>query len=604
MGNVFGVDGIVSGLETSTLIKAMLSRQQTIIDKLEAQQTSYENEANAWREVNTSVLNLKTAVYKMQSFMTFKDRSTSVSNENVLTATASVGAAKGTYNIEVLNTAKAHTLASDGIASVNPALGAGTIKVNGVAIEITSGDNLNTIAEKINNSEAGVNVSVIQVNSDNYKMVFTSEASGTENAMTFQDDNGILSSLGILDAEGNINEANQVQAAEDAVFKMNGITITRSDNEVTDVVAGVTFNLKNAAVGTVAQVKVKQDVDGIVESAQDFVDQYNETMTLISDYLHYDKETKTAGVLNGDSSLMRLQSQIRGFINNTVAGVDPSVSTMSLVGISTGAFGSSVENTLSGTLQLDEAKLRKALETNYDDVAILFGASSVNIAATKLGANAGIVTEDGLGGSTTVANNSLIDGDTATTGVQVEVGSWVEIQLAKSSVVDQINIYTAAGDETYGLNAFDVEYWDSKSSSWVNLLSVTGNNGDFYSAEFAATKTDKIRVKVNEAANGGTYAELFEIEVLQQNSGVFAKMNDALYTWTTTGGTIDSKVESFQERIKDLDDQIERKEALLAQRETYLYAKFTAMEKALAQLETQTSALDSLIASMNSNKDK
>jgi hypothetical protein len=63
---------------------------------------------------------------------------------------------------------------------------------------------------------------------------------------------------------------------------------------------------------------------------------------------------------------------------------------------------------------------------------------------------------------------------------------------------------------TYGITAFDVQYWSG--STWVTLSggSVTGNNKIWRKFTFAPVTTAKIRVLVNNALAGGVLLDLLE----------------------------------------------------------------------------------------------
>jgi flagellar hook-associated protein 2 len=69
-------------------------------------------------------------------------------------------------------------------------------------------------------------------------------------------------------------------------------------------------------------------------------------------------------VLIGDSTVQQLQSRIRSTLSNALAGTGSSLTTLSQIGISFQKDGS---------LALDSAKLTKAMNSNFPDLAALFG---------------------------------------------------------------------------------------------------------------------------------------------------------------------------------------------------------------------------------------
>src|SRR5690606_31840758 len=153
---------------------------------------------------------------------------------------------------------------------------------------------------------------------------------------------------------------NELQAAQDAVFTVEGrLTITRSSNTVDDLIEGVTLQLKGVGETT---LEIRRDVDAVVDAVRRFVEQYNSTMSFIQDRMGEN------GVLKGDTLLMRIQMQLRADVMAPVDGdADGGLKYNQLA-----AVGISVDK--SGTMSLDEARLREALEESPEEVARLFTA--------------------------------------------------------------------------------------------------------------------------------------------------------------------------------------------------------------------------------------
>jgi len=294
-----------------------------------------------------------------------------VTGENVLTVSAGAGTQKGVFNIEVLQLAQAHSISSDPQTTADDLLGlAGTIYINGEEIKVTAGDTLESITRKINlHAAAEVDATIVRVDEEDYRLVLTAKETGLANRITLEGDEGVLAGLGFLDGEGEIK--NQLQAAQDAFLKLNGLTISRSTNTIDDLINDVTLELKKEGTATLT---LDVDIEKVVKAVEKFVSEYNGVMNLIQKNLAYDASTKEAGILLGDSALIRIQSQLRGFISRVVEGVDPEVNQLGLVGIQT---ASGVEGAKSGRLEFDAAKFREKLETHFTEVTKLFGAEAV-----------------------------------------------------------------------------------------------------------------------------------------------------------------------------------------------------------------------------------
>jgi flagellar hook-associated protein 2 len=613
MASTLGIDGMVSGWNTTELIAKIMEKEKQPLTMLQDQKTTIKAKSDAWREINSKLLTMRNTVSNLKSTLTFKGRKATVSDSETLGATATTGAVAGVYKVEVLKLAQAHTITSDIKTSADTALGlTGTIKINGKEVKVASTDTLNLLADKINTTaDSGVNAAVVQVGAGKYKLTLTSGKEGSSNTIQLEDGNGVLNSLGVWDGTTYLNE---VQAGQNAELKVNGIWMERETNSINDIVQGVTLNLQKTNPGKIVNVTVDNDFDQIVDQVKSFVEQYNALTDLVQDNMKYDKDSKTKGPLFGDSTLNSLYSQLRRFVSQRVGSVDSSVCQLNLVGIGTGKPGSGIEAAKTGHLELDETKFRDKLKSNFDDVAKLFGASITNVASSKNGAMVSASSElDGYPAS------SLIDGRTTVSGWGSGAGwssgvadspGWVEIQFASMKTIDSMNIYTVNTPEMpankYGAKDMTVEYWDIATSSWKSLTSVSNNDKPMVGLDFSTVTTNKIRVNVTGVNGDDTqndYARLTEVEVFEKRDGTFAQMYDSLFEMTRTDGLIDNKQEAFDESMDDLDDRIKTLESRLDDKETYYYKKFTAMEIALSKMQTQSSWLSSQLAALTPKKE-
>jgi flagellar hook-associated protein 2 len=153
-------------------------------------------------------------------------------------------------------------------------------------------------------------------------------------------------------AEGQNARTTEVVAGQDAVFRVNGVALTRENNTITDALAGVTLNLLKAEAGTSVSIDITQDTASIRSSIQSFVDNFNTASQLISDQFVFNEELETSGPLSGDATLLTLQSQLRSLVIDPVTGLASDENALSLFGI---AFNR------DGLLEIDAASLDAAL---------------------------------------------------------------------------------------------------------------------------------------------------------------------------------------------------------------------------------------------------
>ncbi|MCD6569364.1 MAG: flagellar filament capping protein FliD [Deltaproteobacteria bacterium] len=186
----------------------------------------------------------------------------------------------------------------------------------------------------------------------------------------------------------------EIVAAEDAQITLDGETITRSTNQITDVITGVTLNLLDSDSNAQITLNIDRDYDGIKSKISDFVSAYNEVITYINEQFEYtqgeDEEEIETPPLFGDSSLLSVKSDIRNVILSGVTGLDSDLDHLSLVGINIDK---------NGLLSINDSTLDGYLRTNFSDIVNLFVAQ----------------------GSSTNSNLTYISSDTETVAGSYEV---------------------------------------------------------------------------------------------------------------------------------------------------------------------------------------
>lgn len=352
-GAGLSIDGLASGLDTQSVIAQLMAIERRPLTQLTNQKSNLETLQGVWKDVNSRLLSLQTKAEALKNPQAFSSMKAVSSDVTVLTAAASSSALAGTYQITVAQLAQAQVDISDAFASTTTALNAtGTLTINGVAISITEADTLGTIKDKINatTSTSKVSAAIVQTAPGSYQLVLTGTQTGTSNT--------IVAPSGLA--------FTTKQAAQQAKLTVNGVDIASNTNTVSDVVPGTTLNLIKAGA---AAVTIGRDIDGIVKTIRDFVDQFNSLSSFIADKQSWDAEKKIAGPLLGDATASGIISSLRTDLADPVYGLgEGAPSTLAEIGIATGKYGTSDY----GKLVLDETKLRSMLETNPEGVIALF----------------------------------------------------------------------------------------------------------------------------------------------------------------------------------------------------------------------------------------
>ena len=369
--------GLVSGLDTDTILTQLIALERRPINLLDAKQTTYENLLSTFQELNSKLASFQTEAEALNEAEPFQAVTLTSSDETILTATSSGSTNVGVYTIEVTKLAQAHKISTDdgaGFADSTSDLGfAGDLIVNGKTITIEAGDSLNNIRDKINDAtDVGVSASVLQVADGDHRLLLTSEETGTDNSIVLGNTT-VAQQLGLINGGGAIRK--ELQAAQDAEIKIgqtNPITVTRSSNTIDDVIEGVTLNLLDESeLGTPMSLTINSDTDAVKQSIQGFIDAYNEVISYINEQTNYNSEDGTQGPLRGDFTARTVRSALQRIISSEVEGLSSSLTALSRIGIT-----SSVSD---GGLSIDDTKLTTALTDNPTDVKDLFEGLTSNL---------------------------------------------------------------------------------------------------------------------------------------------------------------------------------------------------------------------------------
>ena len=161
-----------------------------------------------------------------------------------------------------------------------------------------------------------------------------------------------------------VQKLSQTTTAQNAALKINGIALSKASNTVTDAIPGVTVNLSKITT-TTTNLTIAPDNSSVTNAITGFVKAYNDLTKTLKNVSAYNAATKQSAVLQGDTTVRTIQSQLRSILGSTVSGVAGTLTNLSQIGVS---FQK------DGTLALDTTKLSSALSSSFSNVASLLGA--------------------------------------------------------------------------------------------------------------------------------------------------------------------------------------------------------------------------------------
>jgi len=232
---------------------------------------------------------------------------------------------------------------------------AGTFQINGTTITITdpNTETLSDVLGAINSSDANVTAS-FDASTDTIRVI--SKALGSRTIDFTDGTSGFLAAV-------HLDTADQT-AGTDAQFTVNGQSMTRNTNTINDAIGGVSFTLLSAGTSTIT---VNEDYEGMIEDITGFVTAYNTAVQTIYNGL------RGGQPLENDSSIRIIENYLRSNIFKRPTGVTGEYGSLADIGITT---GETFQRDVLSTLQVNEATLRGALESDRIAVASVFANES------------------------------------------------------------------------------------------------------------------------------------------------------------------------------------------------------------------------------------
>ena len=360
--------GIGSGLDVAKIVEQMVAAEKVPLKKLEYKAEGIQTQISTYGEIKSLTSKLGDIVSKLTRDSAWNGVSISSSNPT-LSGTMTGIAATGTYNIQVTDLAQAQTTALGGTGGAggsalakDQTMGAdGTIKLKMGAVEkdisVSSSDTLTKIATKINEAEMGIQASVVTDVDGKERLMLRSKETGTDKAFTV--DLSAAPAPAPAPAPAVLGQ-NTTQTAQNAKVKLNGMDVESSSNTFANTIPGMSFTVSEVT-STAATLNVKADTEAMKKNIQEFVDTYNELNDLLTQSTKYVEESKTAGVLQGDSATVSLQNSLR-MLTQGISGSTGGLTRLAEIGI---------QMQEGGKLSTDTTKLDKAL-TNLEGLKGLF----------------------------------------------------------------------------------------------------------------------------------------------------------------------------------------------------------------------------------------
>lgn len=448
------IGGLVSGMDTTTIISQLMKIESQPQRLLQNQLTTSQNQAAAYRDINSLFASLSTAADGLTQSSSWNLTKASSSSGSVA-ASATAGAQPGSVSFSVDNLASGHSIISDATkkwSTATTAFGLGTLTLtksdnSTVTINPTDSDGDGTISladavTAINASSAGVTASAVNTGSGGFQLSLASTATGAASSFSLASSTGAVGFTVLnkaVDATITLGAGGPTPTA-----------ITSATNTFSGVLSGTSFTVSQAA--TTATVTVNSDPGAVAGKVQAVVSAANALLAKIK--ANTDSSTGSTAPLKGNFALTSLAGQVLDAVSSLVP---TTLLDANGKAISSSAGSNGLQLTREGTLTFDAAAFTTAFAANPKLVQAVFSGAYAAGADATLNTPDDTITTVGVGARlktlATMASDkatgmltSLASGqDTRAKDIQAQIDAWTtRLGLRQKALTDQFTAMETA----------------------------------------------------------------------------------------------------------------------------------------------------------------
>lgn len=344
------------------IVKQIIAAEKIPVERMKARKEKIGEKQKLLTELTGLVEGVRGELAKNASARSFRELKIST-NEEIINVTADKNIAEpGSYQFEVVDLARKSSAMTSGFEDPDDSyVGVGFIQyympdgeVKDVYVD-SDNASLRSIAKLINSdSETGMRASVVNDGSGSdtpWRLIVSLKETGDEKLAEFP-------YFYFVDGEQDLYLEFE-REAQDAMIKMDGFELEVPENKASELIAGVTIDLKKAMPGEEFTIKIEEDVEKITEKVQFLIDKINDVFKFIQTQNNLDENTDTTRTLGGDLTLQTIESRLRGAI---LQPVQTSTGPKRL-----GDLGIRFQR--DGMLSVEANKLQSALSKDFTNVS-------------------------------------------------------------------------------------------------------------------------------------------------------------------------------------------------------------------------------------------
>ncbi|MEN8302830.1 MAG: flagellar filament capping protein FliD [Campylobacterota bacterium] len=349
--------GVGSSILTQDVLDQLRAADEgSLITPIDLSLAAEGDKKDALGLIDATMTNLIDSINEIKSHGLFDERETEVSGTAVeVTAAANSDIQDFTLSVTTLATKQieesgAFTSSTELIANA-----AGTMNLNIDGQDFTINyDETTTITDLKNliNDVAGdkVDATIVQINSGEFRLFVSSVDTGTTQDITMTDNSAQLKDARVT------TEMTAIQSGVNAAFTFNGQAITRTSNNVDDLIVGLDITLKE--VGT-SVVSVSQNRDNIMDKFDSFVEKYNSAIHELDKMTMASTDSEERGIFSGESTIKNMKRTIENIVSTIGGGVG-----------SIADYGFEIDK--DGVMTLDKDVLNTKLDDDTTNVEAFF----------------------------------------------------------------------------------------------------------------------------------------------------------------------------------------------------------------------------------------
>lgn len=635
--------GLNSGLDTDAMVQELVSAYSTKKDTYVKAQTKHEWTMSLWKEANSKVYSFYTsALSPMRYSSAYNVKTASVSNSNVASVKASSDAVASTQQLSVSQLATSGYLTGGKVTTLDGSnakattklseigITEGTVKINDTFVTLDGDMTLSGLVTKL--KSAGVNASYDATNG-RFFVSSTTSGADAEFTLTAGDVSGIdaLQKLGLysaVDINGN-DTAETAYYKQMAVADEDAVTAERYDkakytvSSYTEYIQGLadTAEKNKAAAESSLEKLTADDYDWTVdyETEEDYQKAIDDLNAKIQEY---------DNTITSNKELLDNADKLSAAMDTANQAIEDNIRTQ-----------------VQGEIQAAQKIVNEGIFTNSADSARITAQDSVIQlnGATFTGSNNSF----SINGLTIDIKDTTDSPVTITTSIDTQgiydrIKSFISAYNEMIGYIDGLYYAESAtgyepltDEEKEVMTDKQIEEWETKiKDALLRKDSTLGGISSSLKNVFLSTTIEKNGVKYNLASFGIGTGSYFTTE--QEDRGKFHIDGDADDSLTSANSdklmaaisndpeavmeyfqtlsqnlydTLSSKMSStslssaftiyndkqMSSQYSEYKNKVSEWEEKLEEIEEYYFNKFSAMEIALAKLQSQTSALSNLL---------